>query len=94
MLNDPQPGSARRKRSASARPFAAKSSARSACSLPPQPVGHPDQRASWARARLLLGLSDRLRGSGDLLAQRLALRLRLLGSLEQIGVVEIRVGHL
>ena len=41
----------------------------------------------------LLGLGNRLRSSGDLLPQRLALRLRLLGSLEHIGAVGGRVIH-
>jgi hypothetical protein len=42
---------------------------------------------------VLLGRGNRLRRSSHLLPQRLALRLRLLGSLEQIGTVGVRVGH-
>src|SRR5215211_2322782 len=42
---------------------------------------------------VLLGPGHRLRRSGYLLPQGLALRLRLLGSLEQIGTVGVRVGH-
>jgi hypothetical protein len=42
----------------------------------------------------LLGLGHCLRRPGDLLPQRPGLRLRLLGPLEHIGVVGVRVGHL
>src|SRR5215218_6190264 len=41
----------------------------------------------------LLGLSHCLRRPGDLLPQRLGLRLRLLGSLEHIGAVGVTVRH-
>jgi hypothetical protein len=41
----------------------------------------------------LLGLGHCLRRPGDLLPQRLALRLRLLGSLEPIGAVGVTVRH-
>ena len=63
----------------------------------------PGLRCLWAtlirelpvHARdLLLGLGNSLRSTGDLLPQRFALRLGLLGSLEHIGAVDvIRVGH-
>jgi Pentapeptide repeats (8 copies) len=42
---------------------------------------------------LLLGLGHCLRRPGNPLPQRLALRLRLLGSLEHIGAVDVRVRH-
>src|SRR5215211_3722131 len=41
----------------------------------------------------LLGLGHCLRRPSDLLPQRLALRLRLLGSLEPIGAVGVTVRH-
>jgi hypothetical protein len=50
------------------------------------------QSPVYAR-NVLLGHGHRLRRSGYLLPQGLALRLRLLGSLEQIGTVGVRVGH-
>jgi hypothetical protein len=67
------------------------------------PVGMlPGLRSQWATLiselpvhprDFLLGLGNRLRSSGDLLPQRLALRLRLLGSLEHIRAVGGRVIH-
>ena len=94
MLNDPQPGPARR--------------ALGLGSLLRReilsPVGMlPGLRSQWAtliselpvHARdVLLGSATASADSGDLLAQRLALLLRLLGSLQGIGAVGIRVGHL
>src|SRR5215211_1097735 len=62
----------------------------------------PGLRSQWAtliselpvHARdFLLGLGHRLRRPGDLLPQRLGLRLRLLGSLEPIGAVGVTVRH-
>jgi hypothetical protein len=41
------------------------------------------------QARIFLGLDNRLGHVGDLLPERLALNLRLLGPLEQIGAVGV-----
>jgi hypothetical protein len=85
-----QSGSALRKRSASVRSFAATSAARSACSLAASASGPPCSARVRCTRDLLLDLGDRLCRRSHLFSQRLALGLRLLGSLEQIGVVGVR----
>jgi hypothetical protein len=90
---DPQSWSARRKRSASARSLAAISSARAACSLAFAASGPPSSASLLCRRGFLLDRGNLLRCCGDPLTQRLAPRLRLLGSLQRIGAVAVRVSH-
>jgi hypothetical protein len=60
---------------------------------PRQPEGPLISELPVHARDFLLGLGHCLRCPGDLLPQRLALRLRLLGSLEPIGAVGVTVRH-